>query len=187
MPHAHDRAHDHGPSCHRLHPPELDRRGFIRLATLGAGVALFAALPGPARAGQTDVLLLSCMDYRLMGKLAQYMAGRGLAEKYDHIVLAGASLGAVTDKYPDWNRTFWQHLDVALQLHHIRKVVVMDHRDCGAYKVVHGIDFAADPAAESRIHAETLRSLAAAIKARHAHLEVETALMALDGTVEAVA
>ncbi len=45
------------------------------------------------------------------------MAAQGFAGNYDQVILAGASLGAVTDKFPDWGRTFRQHLDVAIQLH----------------------------------------------------------------------
>jgi len=64
------------------------------------------------------------------------MDGRQLTNNYDHVVLAGASLGAVSYKFPGWDATFWEHLDVAIKLHHIRKVIVLDHRDCGAYKIV---------------------------------------------------
>jgi carbonic anhydrase len=34
---------------------------------------------------------------------------------------------------------------LAVDLHHIHQVIVMDHRDCGAYKVILGEDFAKDP------------------------------------------
>jgi hypothetical protein len=44
----------------------------------------------PAGTGQAEALLLSCIDYRLPGKIARYMEGRGLAANYDHMILAGA-------------------------------------------------------------------------------------------------
>jgi carbonic anhydrase len=115
------------------------------------------------------------------------MAGRGLRDKYDHVVLAGASLGAITSKYPDWGRTFWEHLGVAIQLHHVKTVIVLDHRDCGAYKTILGEDLAPDPAKEMRVHAKQLTALRTAIRKRHANLQVELLLMALDGTVAPVA
>lgn len=34
------------------------------------------------------------MDYRLTDDTVAYMEGHGLHDKYDHVVLAGASLGA---------------------------------------------------------------------------------------------
>ena len=162
------------------------RRQFLRMAVIGGGAALLA--PAVTRAaGGTDALLLSCMDYRLVEDTERYMAGRGLRKKYDHVILAGASLGALTDKFPAWNKTFWEHLDVALDLHHIQKVIVLDHRDCGAYKVILGEDFAKDPAKETAVHASKLRELRTQILGKQPKLTVEMLLMSLDGKVEPIA
>ena len=170
-------------ACHSHYT--IDRRRFVALAGMAmAGLAL----PRFARAeGGTDALLLSCMDYRLTGKVTEYMSAQGMAGKYDHVILAGAALGAVTHKFPDWGRTFRQHLSVAIDLHHIHEVIVIDHRDCGAYKVILGKDYAGDPAAETRIHAEMLHKLRAEIHHAHPKLAVKLGIMALDGTVENIA
>jgi carbonic anhydrase len=173
--------HDHHPAAN------LGRRGFVQRAALGLGVILLtpALLASKAHAaGKVDALLLSCMDFRLMDDVERYMTRRGLRNKYDHIVLAGASLGAVTDKFPAWNKTFWEHLGVAIELHKVHKVIVMDHRDCGAYRVILGSDFGKDAAAETRVHRETLNKLEAAVTQQHPKLEVELLLMSLDGRVE---
>lgn len=166
------------------------RRNFLQLVVLGGGATLLASMlpAGVANAaGNTDALLLSCMDFRLMDDIERYMSGRGLRKKYDHIVLAGAALGAVTDKYPAWNKTFWDHIGLAVDLHHIHKVIVIDHRDCGAYKVILGEDFARDPTKEKKVHSEKLKELAKLIKKKHPKLEVELLLMSLNGKVESIA
>jgi carbonic anhydrase len=167
----------------------IGRRTFLTSGLLGGGASLLAlTLPaGMARAaGKTEALLLSCMDFRLIDETERYMTSRGLRNKYDHVILAGASLGALTDKYPAWNKTFWEHLDVAIELHQIHKVMVMDHRDCGAYKVVLGEDFSKDRAKETAIHTEKLRELRQQLNAKYPKLEVELLLMSLDGKVEKV-
>jgi carbonic anhydrase len=164
------------------------RRRFIEIASLGGAASLLmAARPEARGAATTEALLLSCMDYRLMDDIEKYMSGRGLRDKYDHIILAGASLGAVTPKYPAWNQTFWEHLDVAIKLHDIHKVIVMDHRDCGAYKVILGADKVADAKMEKDVHTVQLKQLKAAINKKYPKLEVEMLLMALDGKAEAIA
>jgi len=121
----------------------VGRRTILRFGAIGGGLALLAlARPrgiGDA-AGATDAMLLSGMDYRLLDETERYMSGRGLRNKDDHVILAGASLAALTDKYPAWAQTFWEHLEVAIQLHQIHQVILMDHRDCGAYKVLLGED-----------------------------------------------
>lgn len=168
---------------------ENGRRKFLQLAALGGGASLLTAVPliPEARAdGTTDALLLSCMDFRLMDDIERYMSGRKLRDKYDHIVLAGASLGAITDKYPAWSKTFWEHLDIAIQLHNIHTVIVMDHRDCGAYKVILGPEHAKDAKTEKDAHATQLKKLKTQIAAKYPKLKVETLLMALDGKVEVI-
>jgi carbonic anhydrase len=165
----------------------LSRREFAHVA-LGGGAALYVlAQPRVIRAaGAVDVLLLSCMDYRLVRQTERYMEGRGLADKYDHVILAGASLGAITPKYPSWTQTFWQHLEVAVQLHAVHKVMVIDHRDCGAYKVILGEDLAGNPAKETTVHETQLRELRKQINAKQPKLDVELQIMALDGKTQAV-
>ncbi len=107
--------------------------------------------------------------------------------KYDHVVLAGASLGALTDKQKAWGETFWGHLGVAMDLHHIHKVIVLDHRDCGAYKVFLGEAVVKDAKTELATHTTYLRQMRDQIEAKHAALEVELLLMSLDGKVETIA
>lgn len=162
---------------------ELARRNFMKLAVVGGGaIVIGGTLPfAPAQAGGTaDALLLSCMDYRLVDDIVRYMDGRAMTDKYDHVVLAGASLGAVSDKL-NWGKTFWDHLDVALKLHHVHKVIILDHKDCGAYRVVFERNF--EGADELAVHREQLTMLKAAIKAKYPDLAVETLLMDLDGKV----
>jgi len=137
-------------------------------------------------ADTADTLLLTCMDFRLMSHIERYMFGRDLRKKYDHVVLAGASLGAITDKYPSWNETFWDHLSIAIELHNIRTVIVLDHRDCGAYKVILGPEHAKDPKVERDIHAVQLQKLKGMISKRYPELKVETLLMSLDGKVQTI-
>jgi carbonic anhydrase len=165
------------------------RREFLKVGILGAGAGLVTlAWPGiwAHAASKADALLLSCMDYRLIDETERYMSGRGLKEKYDQVILAGASLGALTDKYPAWNKTFWEHLDAAINLHGIHKVIVIDHRDCGAYRIVFGEDFAKDPSKETKVHTAKLQELKKQIKDKQPKLEVELFLMDLSGKVEPV-
>lgn len=172
--------------------PETDsdagRRAFIKFAGLGAAAAMLMGC-SHAPAAHTDkskALLLTCMDYRLTDDVVHYMDSRGMTDRYDHVILAGASLGAITDEYSEWGKTFLDHLQIAIELHHITKVMIIDHRDCGAYKTFLGEDFFKYPARETQIHTEKLRMLAKIVRTQHPELEIETLLMNLDGTVETI-
>lgn len=161
------------------------RRRALQAVALGAGVSLLTTLrPGVARAsGHTEMLLLTCMDFRLVDDIETYMTARGLEGKYDHVVLAGASLGALNDRFPAWSEVFWQHLDLAIELHEVHRVMLLDHRDCGAYKMILGEAAVKDADTELKSHVKQLYAVRNAILAKHPHMEVEIGLMSLDGAV----
>ncbi len=85
-----------------------------------------------------EVLLVTCIDFRFFHKVTEHIAAAGLNGKFDHVILAGAELGAVVDFPPEpklhWQQFFLEHLDLSRMLHGIKRVVVLGHRDCGAYR-----------------------------------------------------
>jgi carbonic anhydrase len=91
----------------------------------------------PAPSG--PVLLLSCMDPRLLDDTVEFMNHDNLENRYDHLVLAGASLGALggcLKKYDHWRKCFFDHLGAACELHNIQEIYLLEHRNCGAYHKV---------------------------------------------------
>lgn len=134
---------------------------------------------------QTEALVLSCMDYRLVGAVADYLDGRGLRDKYDQITLAGGAIGVMSDQTSAWAKTFWQHVALARKLHNIRRIIIIDHRDCGACKAFVSADCADIREVETATHMKWMEALADEIATREPGLEVETLLMDLDGSVEA--
>jgi ribosomal protein L12E/L44/L45/RPP1/RPP2 len=107
-----------------------------------------------------------------------------LTNKYDHVVLAGASAGALGKLGADWASTFWKHVDTAIQLHHVRELIVVDHRDCGAFKIVFGAESIAERGRETNLHRTLLHKLRAEVGARHPTLRTQLLLMDLEGKVE---
>lgn len=163
-------------------------QGFSRrhFGILGLSALGLSALPFPANAAEVEALTLTCMDYRLTDAIAPLMAQQHLAHNYDQIALAGASLAGVSPKFPSSNAAVWDHVAIAKQLHHIRKVVAVDHRDCGAYKVAFGKDFASAHDAETAQHKKVMLEFQALLKQKHPDLGYEAYLMALDGKAERI-
>jgi len=110
---------------------------------------------------EADVLLLTCMDFRFFLTIAEIMKGI----KYDHVILAGAALGAVQKERKYWGKTFFDHLDLAVKLHKVRNVFVMEHRDCGAYgpKGFGLLPANPDRKKERKVHLKQVKKLAAEI------------------------
>lgn len=160
------------------HAHHLSRRHFGLIA--GA----FALVPFAARAAEVEALALTCIDYRLVDDGVHFIDGLGLTRDFDQVALAGASLAAVSDKFPSSNKAFWDQLDIAKSLHHVKKLVVLDHRDCGAYKVAFGDKFAPNPPEEDAQHKGVMEQLKVKLLAMHPDLTSEYYLMALDGAAK---
>jgi hypothetical protein len=148
----------------------------------------------PARG---PVLLLSCMDLRFIDEIVEFMDHDGLTNRYDHVILAGASLGALggcSADYQHWKKTFFDHLAVAYKLHHIKDVYILEHRDCGAYREFLGkegdFDEGEDKREEAchRKYAEMLREeIEQWAKLNNIKLAVKSFLMDLRGNVALLA
>lgn len=162
---------------------KMDRR------TLGkalAGIAGAGFLPQAAAAATVTALGVTCIDYRLVDDAVRFFDSKKLTNDYDQVSLAGAALAAVSDKFPSSNAAFWDHIGIAKELHHIRRVIVVDHRDCGAYKVAFGKDYKADAAGETFQHKQVMEQVKAKLAETHPDLAAEFYLMALDGKTERV-
>jgi hypothetical protein len=128
-------------------------------------------------------ILLSCMDFRYPQAIINHMNGRGLNLRYYHVILAGASLGAVLDEpppnhiKPHWRDTFFDHLDIVLAPPAIQEVHLLDHRDCKAYQIFRGLPVDVDPEVEQIAHFREMNKLKAIIQARHRNLTVYTGLL----------
>lgn len=128
--------------------------------------------------GRVDALVLTCIDYRFVHVIPEYMREHYPSLSYDHTILAGASLGVFTGIYPAWASTFWEHLEVAIALHGIHTVIILDHRDCGAYREFEALaSEEPDPDLERTIHQHYMDRLGALIMKSHRSLRVRTDLL----------
>jgi carbonic anhydrase len=169
--------------CGELVRGRFDRRHFLQ----AAGIAgLTAALPFTAWSaeGNYEAMLLSCIDPRMVTPVYDYMAKRGLGGKYSQFVIAGAAIAVVAPKFAAWRVAFWDNLATSVELHHLKGVIAIDHRDCGAARIAYGPDSIATPQTETKTHRKVLAEFRAAVAEHHPKLTVETGLMALDGSIE---
>lgn len=156
-----------------------------RRRILAGAAGLVAARPFLVRAasGNYDAMLLSCIDPRMQEPVRDYLVKRGLTGKYSQFTFAGAAIGAVAPKFASWHNTFWENLAASMELHNIKSVIAIDHRDCGAAKIAYGPDSIATPQKEDATHHMVLAEFRKEVFQHHPNLKVETLLMALDGSV----
>src|SRR5262249_478729 len=136
--------HVHGPSCGCLN--SLSRRGLFGLGLAGAVTAAFPAL---AQYPQYEAMLVNCIDPRFTTFSFTYMASHGMKDLYSHFVIAGGPIGIVAPAFNDWHKAFWDNLGITVQLHKIKRVIGLTHRDCGAAFVAYGEALRTDKALET--------------------------------------
>ena len=85
-----------------------------------------------------DAMVLSCIDPRFQPKIYNYLRKRKLNGKYSSFTIAGAAIGVTASKFKKWHKTFWDNIDTSIKLHKIKKLIVINHLDCGAAKIVNG-------------------------------------------------
>lgn len=92
----------------------------------------------PRSAAKADFMLVTCIDYRYPHIIDNFMRIEFPGKLYDHLSLAGASLAASAQHTgrPEWAKTFIDHVDFAIKHHDIERVLILDHRTCGAYAEV---------------------------------------------------
>ncbi|HXX26461.1 MAG TPA: carbonic anhydrase [Pseudolabrys sp.] len=153
---------------------------------MAAGAGLIAAFPSLSLGaeGNYDAMLLTCIDPRFQTPIAGYMAERMLASKYSQFTIAGASIGVVAPAFKTWAPAFWDNLAASIELHRIPKVIVVNHRDCGAAKIAYGEDKVANAQAETDTHKAALLEFRKEVGERQPKLTTELHLMALDGKLD---
>jgi len=170
--------------CGDLLQGAFSRRRFIQGAAAAGAATMLAPYSVLAAEGKYEAMVLSCIDPRMQEPVRRYTARRGLTGKYSHFVIAGAAIGVVAEPFKDWHKAFWDNLATSIELHHIKRVVAIDHRDCGAAKIAYGADKVASPKVETETHRAALAELRKQVNAQHPQLKVKTGLMALNGRID---
>ena len=118
-----------------------------------------------------EAMVLSCMDPRFQSKVFNYLKRKKLSGKYSSFTIAGAAIGVTHKKFKKWHSTFWDNLETSIKLHGIRKLIVINHKDCGAAKLANG-QSKFDTFIENEIHKKSFDIIKKTLKKKHPYLKV---------------
>ncbi len=128
-------------------------------------------------------MVLSCMDPRFQHLVHNYLKKKKLTGKYSAFTIAGAAVGVTHNKFRQWHKTFYDNLGTSIQLHKIEKLIVINHKDCGAAKIANQkTEF--NKFNEIKIHLESFIKIKKTIKKKFPKLKIEFYLMSLDKKVK---
>ena len=150
---------------------------------VGLIVGYFVAQMSPTHdrtKGKASVFVLSCIDPRYTNDLAWFLThNQELHADYDLVCLAGASLGVLQHSYPGWEAMFFDHVQLALDLHGIEEIWCFDHLDCGMYKATLKLEKDDD----KKIHIQKMEELRKVVRSKFPKLKFRKFIIEINGTI----
>ena len=127
-------------------------------------------------------MVLSCIDPRFQHLVQNHLQKKKLIGKYSAFTIAGAAVGVTHNKFKQWHKTFYDNLGTSIQLHKIEKLIVINHKDCGAVKIANK-NKGFSPVNEKKIHKESFSKIKKQIKKRFPKLKVELNFISLNSKI----
>jgi len=125
-----------------------------------------------------QAMVLSCMDPRFQPKVYKYLKAKKLTGKYSAFTIAGAAIGVTHKKFKKWHSTFIDNLSTSIKLHKIKKIIVINHKDCGAAKIVNGKKKFTS-AIENKIHKDSFKKIKRVLIKKYPSLKVNFKILSL--------
>ena len=128
-------------------------------------------------------MVLSCIDPRFQPIVYNYLKKKKLMGKYSSFTIAGSALGVTANRFKKWHKVFWENFDTSVKLHKIKKLIVINHRDCGAAKIINGKkEFSSIN--ESKAHKTSFQKLKRIFKKKYPKFSIELKIISLNSKVE---
>ena len=128
-------------------------------------------------------MVLSCIDPRFQPIVYNYLKKKKLTGKYSAFTVAGAAVGVTAKRFKKWHKVFWDNFNTSVKLHNIKKLIVINHRDCGAAKIINGKkEFSLIN--ETKVHKTAFQKLKKIFKKKYPKLSIELKIISLNSKVE---
>ena len=128
-------------------------------------------------------MVLSCIDPRFQPIVYNYLKKKKLMGKYSAFTIAGSAVGVTANKFKKWHKVFWENFDTSVKLHNIKKLIVINHRDCGAAKIING-NKEFSKINETKVHKTSFQKLKKIFKKKYPKLKIELKLVSLNKKIQ---
>ena len=128
-------------------------------------------------------MVLSCIDPRFQPLVYNYLKKKKLNGKYSAFTIAGSAIGVTHNKFKKWHSVFIENLSTSIKLHKIEKLIVINHTDCGAAKIVNGKN-EFNSLNEDRIHKLSFNKLKKIINKKFPKLKIDLNLMSINKKIK---
>ena len=130
-----------------------------------------------------SAMVLSCIDPRFQTIVYNHLKKNKLTGKYSSFTIAGAAIGVTARKFKKWHNVFWENFDTSVELHNIKKLIVINHRDCGVAKIINGRkEFS--KINETKVHKDSFKKIKKIFKKKYPKLKIELKLISLNKKID---
>ena len=127
-------------------------------------------------------MVLSCMDPRFQPLVFNYLKKKKLIGKFSAFTIAGGAIGVTHNKFKKWQQVFIENLSTSIKLHKIDRLIVINHKDCGAAKIINS-KRKFNSFNEDEIHKTSFIKLKKIIKKKFPKLKIDLNLMSIDSKI----
>ena len=127
-------------------------------------------------------MVLSCMDPRFQQLVFNYLKKKKLIGKFSAFTIAGGAIGVTHNKFKKWQSVFIENLSTSIKLHKIERLIVINHKDCGAAKIVNS-KRKFNYLNEDEIHITSFIKLKKIIKKKFPKLKIDLNLISIDSKI----
>ena len=128
-------------------------------------------------------MVLSCIDPRFQPIVYNYLRKKKLIGKYSSFTIAGSAIGVTANKFKRWHKIFWDNFETSVKLHNIKKLIVINHRDCGAAKIINGKKEFSD-INETKVHKNSFKKIKKIFRKKYPKLSIELKIISLNSKVK---
>lgn len=114
-----------------------------------------------------EAVIVTCIDFRFQEYINNWIRENFPPGTFDRVAIAG---GVFDFDY------ILKQVEISRRLHHIKKVILINHEDCGAY----------GEAGTPEKHAEDLKNATGKIKSQYPDLAVDTYLLTLNNRFKVI-
>ena len=114
-----------------------------------------------------EAIIVTCIDFRLQEAINKWISENLPPKTFDRVAFAGGIKNI---------ETILGQIDISVRLHQIKKVILVNHEDCGAY----------GEAGTYEKHVEDLKTAKEKVKTVYPNLEIETYYLHLDGNFKLI-
>ena len=123
-------------------------------------------------------MVLTCIDPRCHPKINSIMKNKKLIGKYSLFSIAGSTLGITSKNLKNWDKVFWKNFLISSQIHGIKKLIVINHYDCGLAKILNKKKLF-NKKIEKKIHDKSFKLLRKSFSKKYPKFKLETKIISV--------